>query len=109
MLSQGVGIKIDTDRGALLYLYALTTDHAARGQGLLRTLLKEIAVMAEKRGFIGLCLLPADDALRCAYRRMGFTTECPAGGAPLITVFADLALHLEEEAQPLESTDADAL
>ena len=107
--SQGVGIKIDTDRGAMLYLYALTTDQAARGQGLLRTLLRETAALAKKQGYIGLCLLPADDALRSAYRRMGFTEERPAGGAPLITAATDLALYLDKAAEPLTETDGEAL
>lgn len=102
VLSQGLGIGIDTDCGAMLYLYALTTDRTARGQGLLRTLLKESAAEAALRGFIGLCLLPADAALREAYRRMGFTLELPAGGASSIAAPCDLALCLKKEAKPLE-------
>ncbi|MBO7762447.1 MAG: hypothetical protein J6T24_06585 [Clostridia bacterium] len=109
VLSQGLGIEIDTDCGALLYLYALTTDRAARGQGLLRTLLEEIRTTAAEMGFSALCLLPASDALDKAYRRMGFTVEIPAGGGPTVTAPTDLALYLDEGARPIREDEGEAL
>ena len=101
VLSQGIGIPIDTGDGPILYLYALTTDRAARGQGLLRTLLRECADAARARGFSALCLLPASAALADAYRRMGFTEALPVGGAPHIESATDLALRLDEGARPI--------
>ena len=101
VLSQGIGIPINTGNGTVLYLYALTTDRAARGQGLLRTLLRECAGMALDGGFAALCLLPASDALADAYRRMGFTEALPAGGAPHIEAKEDLALRLNTAARPI--------
>lgn len=109
VLSQGVGIPIGTDHGDVLYLYALTTDRAARGQGLLRTLLKESACLARARGLSALCLIPADTALADAYRRMGFTEERPAGGAPSVKAPEDLALWLDAPALPLKNGEQDAL
>lgn len=106
VLSQGLGIRIEADEGPLLYLYALTTDRAARGRGLLRTLLRECAAMALRRGIKALCLLPADESLRAAYRRMGFTEELPAGGAPLVADKADLSLLLPLAAIPDNDRDA---
>ena len=101
VLSQGIGIPIDTGDGTVLYLYALTTDRAARGQGLLRTLLRECADAARAMGFSALCLLPASDALADAYRRMGFTEVLPAGGAPHIEAAADLSLRLDTAWAPI--------
>ena len=106
-LSQGLGIPIDTDRGQMLYLYALTTDRASRGQGLLRTLLKETAAMAEGAGFASLSLLPASAPLYDSYRRMGFTEELASGGAAAIASPADLAYRTDLKMHPI--ADADAL
>lgn len=109
VLSQGFGIPINTENGAVLYLYALTTAPAARGQGLLRTLLRESAVMARAKGFSALCLIPADATLAHAYRRMGFTEELFAGGAPHIETPADLAIRLDLAACPIGAEEHEAL
>lgn len=108
-LSQGLGIPIDTDCGRMLYLYALTTDRASRGQGLLRTLLKETAAMAEGAGFASLSLLPASAPLYDSYRRMGFTEELASGGAAAIASSADLAYRTDLSMHPITDTDADTL
>ena len=105
VLSQGIGIPINTGDGTMLYLYALTTDRSARGQGHLRTLLRECTKAARAMGFSALCLLPASDTLADAYRRMGFTEELPAGGAPHIEAKKDLALRLDTPASPIAPED----
>ena len=109
VLSQGLGVPIQTEGGAVLYLYALTTDRTARGQGLLRTLLRECAEPARALGFSALCLIPANAALFEAYRRMGFTEELSAGGAPHIDGAADLDLHLAFLARPISNGEANDL
>ena len=90
-VSQGIFIPMWAD-GTLpvAYLYALATEPASRGQGYLRTLIRETAEKAS--AYAALCLLPADAALADAYRRMGFTEERPAGGAPTVGSEADLSL-----------------
>ena len=108
-LSQGLGIPIDTDRGQMLYLYALTTDRASRGQGLLRTLLKETADMAKDAGFTALFLLPASASLYDSYRRMGFTEELASGGAAEIASFSDLSYRTNTKMRPITEADTDAL
>lgn len=92
-VSQGIFIPLWAD-GIIpvAYLYALATAPASRGQGLLRTLIRETAGEARRSAYAALCLLPADEALADAYRRMGFTEERPAGGAPTIVSEADLSL-----------------
>ena len=82
ILSQGIGIPLNSEGGQVLYLYALATEPAARGQGLLRTLLKETAALARAKGYLALCLIPANAPLGEAYRRMGFTIEISAGASP---------------------------
>ena len=109
LLSQGLGIPIDVEGGRMLYLYALTTDRAARGQGLLRTLLKESASLARGMGFTALCLLPATHELSDSYRRMGFTEELSAGGAPHIEAPGDLSLRLDTPMRRVEPHEQDAL
>jgi predicted N-acetyltransferase YhbS len=85
VLTQGIAIPLWADGTVpVLYLYALATEPASRGQGLLRTLIREIAVRAKESSYSALCLLPADEALAAAYRRMGFTEERPAGGGPVL-------------------------
>ena len=93
VLSQGILIPFWAD-GALTvaYLYALATDPASRGQGLLRTIIRETADWARRSAYSALCLLPADRPLADAYRRMGFTEERPAGAAPTVEGDADLSL-----------------
>lgn len=85
VLSQGIGIPLWADTALpVLYLYALTTAPSARGQGLMRTLLREVAEPFRRSAYTALCLLPADDALAAAYRRMGFSHHRPAGGAAVL-------------------------
>lgn len=109
VLSQGFGIPMEIKDEKILYLYALTTDRATRGQGLLRTLLRESADMAKRRGFSALCLLPATTALADAYQRMGFSESLPAGGAPHIEAPADLALRIDTSLHPITPDEHDAL
>jgi predicted N-acetyltransferase YhbS len=96
VLSQGISIPFWADGAVpVSYLYALATDPASRGQGLLRTLIRETADQARRSAYSALCLLPADQALADAYRRMGFTEERPAGAAPTVGGCADLSLRFD--------------
>lgn len=95
VLSQGIFIPLWADGAVPVgYLYALATEPASRGQGHLRTLIREAAEGARESAYAALCLLPADPGLADAYRRMGFTEKRPAGGAPAITGAGDLSLRL---------------
>ncbi len=96
VLTQGIGIPFSVEGRWLLYLYALATVPAARGKGLLRTLLREVAEGAGAAGYSALTLLPATPALAEAYGRMGFTERYPAGGAAVLRTGADLSLTLEQ-------------
>ena len=102
VLSEGIGIPL-WEGGAtpVLYLYALATDPPSRGQGLLRTLIRESALWAGAQGYAALCLLPADAGLSSAYRRMGFTEERPAGGAAVLAEAEDLSLFLDGTVPPI--------
>ncbi len=96
VLSQGISIPFWADGAVpVSYLYALATDLASRGQGLLRTLIRETAERARQSAYTALCLLPADKALADAYRRMGFSEERPAGGAAILGGTADLSLRFD--------------
>ena len=97
-LSQWIALPIFAEGIPLLYLYALATLPASRGQGCLRTLLEKTAKMARGEGYHALLLLPATPSLAEAYARMGFTEARPAGGAPVIEKGADLALLRAKEA-----------
>ena len=96
VLSQGISIPFWAD-GTLpvAYLYALATDPTSRGQGLLRTLIRETADSARESAYSALCLLPAAPPLAEAYRRMGFTEERPAGAAPTVGGASDLSLFFD--------------
>ncbi len=110
-LSQGLGVPFSVDGRRFLYLYALATDKAARGQGLLRTLIKETAASA-KADCDGLVLLPATPSLSAAYQRMGFAEVYPAGApadtesAPylVLTEALDCTEISAEEAYPYFSS-----
>ena len=98
VLSQGIGIPLwsetaDGKACPLLYLYALVTEPASRGQGLLRTLLREVKEQARRSAYAALCLLPADAALAAAYERLGFTEHLPAGGGAALSEAADFSLR----------------
>ena len=95
VLCQGLGIPLSTAGGRVLYLYALATAPASRGQGLLRTLLRETEARARAEGYLSLCLLPADAALADAYRRMGFSEELPAGASATPSHPGELSLRAE--------------
>ncbi len=82
-LSQGVALRFALPDAAGYYLYALTTARSARGQGHMRTLLRETARRAAEEGLSFLFLLPGGEALAASYRRMGFDREYPAGASPL--------------------------
>ena len=70
------------------YLYAVCTKRAARGRGCMRALLSAVLGRAKEQGYDFALLLPANDALRRAYTRMGFSeggytgTHTPEGGEP---------------------------
>ncbi len=109
LVSQGIGIPLTVDGGRILYLYALTTDAAARNRGFLRTLLKETANAFAARGYRALCLLPADTALASAYRRMGFTLSFPAGALALPAESEDFSLYTEAPPAFRPTDDLDLL
>ncbi len=108
VLSEGIGIPFSVEGRWLLYLYALATERAARGRGLLRTLLKEVAEGAAGAGYSALTLLPATVALAGAYGRMGFTERYFAGGAPVIRTGEDLFLKIQGDL-PVEEADRGVL
>ncbi len=108
VLSQGIGIPFSVEGRWLLYLYALATARAARGRGLLRTLLGEVAESAAGAGYSALTLLPASEALSEAYGRMGFKERYFAGGAPVIKTGDDLFLRIGGNF-PMEKAEGSAL
>ena len=85
LLSQGFALPMTVDGCPLWYLYALVTAPKARGRGCLRTLLEGCAAAARASGVNGLCLLPADEGLAEAYRRMGFWLAYPIGAPATVT------------------------
>ena len=94
VLSQGIGIPFWADGAKpVLYLYALATAAPARGQGLMRTLLREVAERYGESTYSCLCLLPASEALTAAYGRMGFSERRPAGGAAALRAEDDFSLR----------------
>ncbi len=104
-LSQGAAIPLSVDGCRILYLYALSTAVAARGQGHLRTLIKETARWAAAEGVTALCLLPADEGLSAAYRRMGFTLALPAGANALSAGGEEFSLYAEAPLTPMPTED----
>ena len=94
VLSQGIGIPLWADGAKpMLYLYALATAASARGQGLMRTLLREVAERYGESAYAALCLLPASEQLAAAYGRMGFSERRPAGGAAILRSADDFSLR----------------
>ena len=73
------GLAIPVERGGQIgyYLYALCTAPARRGRGYLRAALAYLKERAAAEGCTFLLLIPATPELAAAYRRMGFTEECP--------------------------------
>ena len=100
-LTQGFALPLIADGLPLLYLYALATLPAARGQGHLRTLLERAADYARGAGYRALVLLPANEALAEAYTRMGFTETRTAGGAAALGRASDLTYLCEGEGAPV--------
>lgn len=101
VLCQGAALPLFVEGCRILYLYALSTAVAARGQGHLRTLIRETAQWALTEGTTALCLLPADAGLAEAYRRMGFTIALPAGANALTVGSEEFSLT---ERAPLSLT-----
>ena len=56
----------------LAYLYAVATAKDCRGRGLCRRLLEDTHSHLKSLGYAGTILVPADDALRQMYGRMGY-------------------------------------
>ena len=81
-LSQGIALPFILPDMRGYYLYALTTKKSARGQGHMRTLLRESGQKAKEQGFSFLFLLPDGDALAAFYRTAGFCRAYPAGASP---------------------------
>lgn len=74
----------------LAYLYAVATAKDCRGRGLCRSLLEDTHAHLKNKGYAGTILVPADDALRQMYGRMGYLPAaavaeftCPAGERPV--------------------------
>ena len=73
----------------MAYLYAVATAKDCRGRGLCRRLLENTHSHLESLNYAGTILVPADDALRQMYGRMGYLPaaavaefSCPAGAEP---------------------------
>ena len=93
LLCQGLALPMLVEDCPLWYLYALVTPPIARGHGHLRTLLRECAATAQQKKVHGLCLLPANQSLAEAYRRMGFDLAYPVGAPAIATKEDGLALR----------------
>lgn len=73
----------------MAYLYAVATAKDRRGRGLCRALLEDTHAHLKKKGYAGTVLVPADDALRQMYGRMGYL--------PATTVAEFTCLAAEQE------------
>ena len=56
----------------IAYIYAVVTDPAHRGKGLCRKLMADVHRLLAERGYDSAMLVPADEALRKMYRKMGY-------------------------------------
>lgn len=79
------------------YIYAVATRPDCRGRGYMRLLLEKVETLLAAQGCRVLFLLPADDALRSLYSRVGYAQcsrstvgECAAGAV------SPAALRIEE-------------
>lgn len=64
----------------IAYIYAVVTDPAHRGRGLCRTLMNNVHALLKNRGYASAMLVPADEALRVMYRKMGYE-DCTSIGS----------------------------
>lgn len=63
---------VSCDGAPMAYLYAVATDPDARNRGLCRALMEDTRAILTRRGYAGILLKPADEALRHMYARMGY-------------------------------------
>ena len=79
------------------YIYAVATVPDCRGRGYMRLLLERVEALLAARGCRVLFLLPADDALRSMYSRVGYA-QCSRSAVEECAVGAvsPAALRLEE-------------
>lgn len=66
-------LKCQEELWDIIYLYALATDMAYRGRGIMSSLLQMSEKIVEERGCIGSFLIPAEERLWQYYRERGFT------------------------------------
>ncbi len=107
ILSQGMLLPLTLTEGRGLYLYALCTHPAERGQGLLRRLIEEAVAFARREGFFFLCLIPGDASLFEVYRRMGFTREIPLGASVTPRKTRDFYLFREGPSEAMTYASAE--
>lgn len=63
----------------IAYVYAVVTDPRHRGKGLCRKLMADVHDLLKKRGYASVMLVPADNALREMYRKLGYE-DCTSIG-----------------------------
>lgn len=63
------------------YIYGLCTRRDLRGRGIMRELIRHGADSEAARGASFALLIPANEALRETYRKMGFSLPVPVGAA----------------------------
>lgn len=66
----------------MAYIYAVATAGDSRGRGLCRRLMEDTHAHLKSKGYAGTVLVPADEALRRMYGRMGYL---PAAGVAEFT------------------------
>ena len=81
-LAQFVGIEASVSSRRGIYVYALCTAPDERGRGYMRELLDLASEYFCERGYSFLFLLPANEALSSAYKRLGFSLCAPAYATP---------------------------
>lgn len=65
-------IKIACKEVSAAYIYAVATSAACRGRGYMRLLMEYVEQLLSEKGVSFIFLLPADEALRCSYSRLGY-------------------------------------
>ena len=81
-LAQFIGIEASVSSWRGIYVYALCTATSERGRGYMRELLNLASEYFCESGYSFLFLLPANEALSSAYKRLGFSLCAPAYATP---------------------------
>jgi len=69
-------VPVSTEHGQNgVYVYGVCVHPKHRGKGIFRELMARCEVFAKDKGADFLCLIPADDSVRNAYKKMGYNIE----------------------------------